>query len=407
MNQQLAIRVSAVLQNRKQRGLLRELRSPQDSTCDFSSNDYLGLSRDPSYHSFIANYLQTHSPTKQTGSTGSRLLSGHSREIGALETVAANFHNAECGLLFNSGYDANLSLLSCLPGPNDAIIYDEFVHASIYDGMRMSRAKSHLYNFCHNDMASLEATITYAARKVPASVIVCVETVYSMDGDVTPIADVLNICSKLRHKLNKEIHVIADEAHAGGIYGKYGEGLVASTTSHTHPCLLANVITYGKAFAAHGAIVLTRQEVRDYLINYARPFIYSTALPPHSVSVLRAAYAFAKTSTAKEIRSRLWSLVEYVHREFQTHLPPQALLPHIPMSPIQGIRVPGNSVCVKVANHIRSCGFDVYPIRSPTVPKGTERIRIILHAHNTTTEVDLLLTVILQGLKGLFPRPRL
>lgn len=314
---------------------------------------------------------------------------------------------AERALLFNSGYDANMSILSCLPGPNDAIVYDELVHASVHDGMRMSRAKSRLYSFSHNDMTSLQATVIHAANETSASIIVCVETVYSMDGDVTPIANVLDICARLRQRLGKEIHVIADEAHAGGIYGVNGEGIVASTTTHAHPCLLANVITFGKAFAAHGAMVLTRQEVRDYLINYARPFIYSTALPPYSVAVLRAAYAFAKTSKAKEFRRQLWSIVDYVRGELQHRLPPRALLPHIPQSPIQGIRVPGNRVCVDVANHIRSHGFDVYPIRSPTVPKGTERIRIILHAHNTTEEVDRLLSTVLQCLNHVTPHPRL
>lgn len=407
MSQQLTIRVSNVLQKRQERGLLRQLRPPRENYTDFSSNDYLGLSRDNQYHSFVAGYLQTHPPSEKTGSTGSRLLSGHSQEIEALEATAADFHSAECALLFNSGYDANLSVLSCLPGPNDAIVYDELVHASVHDGMRMSRARSRLYSFCHNDMASLQRTVIHAAKESSASVIVCIETVYSMDGDVTPIADLFDICANLRQTLDKEIHIIADEAHAGGIYGTNGEGLVASTARHNHPCLLANVITFGKAFAAHGAIVLARQEVRDYLINYARPFIYSTALPPYSVGVLRAAYAFAATPKANEIRHRLWSIVDYVHREFRHRLPPQVLLPHIPKSPIQSIRVPGNRMCVKVANHIRSHGFDVYPIRSPTVLRGAERIRITLHAHNTPMEVDRLLNVVLQSLTDISPRPRL
>lgn len=407
MPQHLTDRVKSSLEERKKRGLLRQLRLPQETACDFSSNDYLGLSRNADYHTFVANYFQTHPPSKNIGSTGSRLLSGHSHEIEALEAVAASFHGSEHALLFNSGYDANLSMLSCFPGPCDAVVYDELIHASVHDGMRLSRARSDLYAFRHNDLSSLQSVIEHAVSQVSGAVIVCVETVYSMEGDVTAVSQLLDICFQLQISLQREIHVIADEAHAGGVYGKHGEGLIAHTSSHTHPCLLANLVTFGKAFAAHGAIVLSRRVARDYLVNYARPFIYSTALPSHSVALLRAAYVFAKTPRAQDIRDRLWMLVEHFVKEAISRLPPCALPPRIARSPIQSIRIRGNENCIFVATKIRSRGFDVYPIRSPTVPLGTERIRIILHAHNTTGEIDRLFTAIKQSLDDLKPRPRL
>lgn len=325
-----------------------------------------------------------------SGSTGSRLLSGHSHLASKLEETAAKFHGAESALLFNSGYDANLSVLSCVPARSDAIVYDEFVHASAHDGMRMGRARQNLVSFLHNDLKSLKASIRKAAQASEGSIFICIETVYSMDGDIAPLEGILELASRLSEELGQDVQVIADEAHAGGVFGKNGEGIAFERGLHGHPNLLARTVTFGKAFAMHGAVVLSSVLFRKYLINYARPFIYSTALPPQSVALLIAAYAFAKTEDAKRARKRMWHLVDCFQRETAEKLSADTLLASNGQSAIQGVLVPGNRECVELSEKLRELGFDVYPIRSPTVPRGSERIRIIIHSHNTELEINAL-----------------
>lgn len=394
------------LLSREERGLLRVLRSPQPTAFDFSSSDYLGFSRPGPFQKFLSKYLQSNPPTS-SGSTGSRLLSGHSEQIAALERVATRFHNSEEALLFNSGYDANLSVLSCVPGPHDAIIYDELVHASVHDGMHMSRARAQLYPFSHNDVSAIRQVALRIAPRHSGSILIAIETVYSMDGDIAPVRKILDVCADLQKELKKEVHLVTDDAHGGGIYGPNGEGVVFNTSSSRHPNLLANVITFGKAFAAHGAFILTRSNVKMYLINYARPLIYSTALPPHSVLTLMAVYEFSTSFEADRARRKLWSLIEHFDIVSQRRLPQNAILCPRGNSPIRAICIPGNKHCVAVANDLRVRGFDVYPIRSPTVPHGAERIRIILHSFNTENQIDTLIDGVLQGLNYLLARPHL
>lgn len=405
MSSSLTDRIHSSLSNRRDNGLIRRLRPPQHTACDFCSNDYLGLARSKQFQSFFTTFMQLN-PVSSSGSTGSRLLSGHSELISSLEQDAAQFHQMPDALLFNSGYDANLSVLSCVPGPSDAIIYDEFVHASMHDGIKLSRVKERMYSFSHNNVQSMIEAIQTAINSHCESVLVCIETVYSMDGDIAPLRDMLSVCASLQKEHGKEIHLVVDEAHAGGVFGPNGEGIVVETESTMHPNLFAVIVTFGKAFAAHGAIVLSRSYIKEYLINYSRPFIYSTALSPHSVSVIRAMYEFMKSHTAHEARARLHSIISYFQKVSAHQLPAEALLKNAAKSPIQGISVPGNRNCVSVANNLRVQGLDVYPVRSPTVFKGTERIRIILHAHNSKDDIDRLIRGLLHSLHC-FVRSRL
>lgn len=421
MSTTLAERVHFSISNREDSALLRRLRKPRPTDCDFSSNDYLGLTKSTDYQQFVERHLQTCRPTSTgVGSTGSRLLTGHSDDISEVERLATEFHNMPEALLFNSGYDANLSLLSCLPGPNDFIIYDELVHASVHDGMRMSRARKQLYPFKHNDVTSLEQKIRHAVQvsKCQHSVIVCIESVYSMDGDIAPIVQILDACEDLQNQLGRDIHLIVDEAHAGGIYGSHGQGMVSACGVNKHPNLLAVLVTFGKAFGAHGAVVLCQSvEIKTYLINYSRPLIYSTALPPHSICVLRGAYRYMSEGRADEARARLKDLINFFQDLTAATLPTDMLLYNarrdVPRrrhhSPIQAIVVRGNDRCVRMTTVLRKKGFDVYPIRSPTVPKGSERIRIVLHANNTKAEIQRLVNAILRTIAtdDLTPRSRL
>lgn len=391
---QVQERIEEALLARRRRGLVRELRTPSSTAVDFSSNDYLGLARPGPFRDFLGSFIGVCGESKTSGSTGSRLLSGQSEEVIKLENTAAEFHGSEKSLFFNSGYDANLSLFSCLPGPEDSIVYDELIHASVHDGMRMSRANSNITPFQHNNTLSLRNAIQRAAEDHRGSVLVCIETVYSMDGDIAPLRRILELCKQLALDLKREIYVIADEAHAGGLFGDNGEGLAVAEGLNKHPNLLARVVTFGKAFGAHGAVILSTPLLVEYLINYARPFIYSTALPPHSIATVRAAYAFAKTAPARQARKMLWERVEFFERMARKHLPREISLPSNGCSPIQGLFVPGNRQCMELSRTLRAKGFDVYPIRSPTVPRGTERIRVIVHTHNTEEEIhDLIKSV--------------
>lgn len=402
---QLCDRIDSVLKAREERGLLRRLEKPTLGA-DFSSNDYLGFAKPGAFQAYVEQHGSSQNSSLSSGSTGSRLLSGHSKLVESVEAVAASFHKSPASLVFNSGYDANLSLLSSLPGPDDAVVHDEFIHASIHDGMKMGRARGHLFSFKHNNIASLREQIISAGTQFPGSIIVCVETVYSMDGDIAPLKKILGAASTLQSLLGREIHVIVDEAHSGGLYGNNGEGLIVHLGLQSHPNLLARVVTFGKAFGAHGAVILTSNALRTYLINYARPFIYSTSLPPHSVNILEAAYAFANTEAAKKARARLWGLVDTFHRLARDQLP-QAVLLHEERSPIQGIKCPGNHECMRLARLLREKGFHVYAIRSPTIPKGLERIRIIIHAHNTEGEIERLVKATAETFATLTARPRL
>ncbi|KAI0565597.1 Pyridoxal phosphate-dependent transferase [Gracilaria domingensis] len=400
-------RIQGLLDVRKRKGAFRQLRHPLATASDFSSNDYLGFSRNRSCQNYVNEFIANHPQRVPTGSTGSRLLSGHSKDIEALENTAAQFHHSEDALLFNSGYDANISLLATVASHDDAIVYDQFIHASVHDGMRMSRARRNLFSFQHNDVEALSAEIRVAASAVKGSIIVCIESVYSMDGDIAPISGMLCVLKSLQQELSRELYLIVDEAHSGGLYGPEGEGLCVHLSLESHPNLFARVVTYGKAFAAHGAVVLGSSTLKIYLINYARPLIYSTVLSPHSVVTLRALYAFMKSTEADKARKRLWNLVDHFYRCSREYLCSKVVLHHELRSPIGGIMIAGNIKCVRIAKKLIDRGFDVYPIRSPTVPSGLERIRIIIHAHNNYEEITRLVRAIAQALEDELARPKL
>jgi 8-amino-7-oxononanoate synthase len=399
-------RLGRALNRRQRQGLRRVLRVPDPACADFASNDYLGLSRSAAYLASAAAAASASSSA--TGSTGSRLLSGHSDAIEVLESTAAAFHKADAALLFGSGYDANLSVFSCVPQAGDVVVYDELIHASVHDGMRLGRARDSTRSFSHNSLADLRRVLHVLAaetsRVSEAIVWVAVESVYSMDGDVAPLADILRLADEVSTPpacLN--VYLIVDEAHGVGIAGPRGEGVAVAQGVQGHERLFARVITYGKAFAAHGATVLGSSTLRSYLINYARPFIYATAPPPHAVATLQGAYAFFSNTEhrlADAAREALSARRGQFRRLASERLPRGALLAAGSQSPIQGVVVPGNVRCMAVCAALRAGGMDVYPIRAPTVPRGTERIRIVIHAHNTDDEVAALVEALADALRS-------
>lgn len=327
---------------------------------DFCSNDYLGIVKNKLIEKEISLDLSH-------GSTGSRLLSGNYALIEETEKFIADFHEADAGLIFNSGYDANTGLLSCVPQKNDVIIYDQLSHASLRDGIRLSFATA--FSFLHNDLNDLEKKLSSVNREVQKFVVT--ESVFSMDGDFAPLLEIAALCEKYSAAL------IADEAHATGVIGEKGEGLIQKLNLQKK--CFARIHTFGKACGAHGAIILGSKKLKQYLINFSRQFIYSTALPASSVAAIAASYNLfpEKTEERNHINQLIGifknSGIKYKTRPGET--------------PIQIIIIPGNEEVRKIAQTLQENNFDIRPILYPTVPKGQERLRIVMHAFNKKEEV--------------------
>jgi 8-amino-7-oxononanoate synthase len=363
------ILIARKLEERRLAGTYRTLK-PGTSLVDFCSNDYLGFARSPILKNKIDEEISS-SGIIANGSTGSRLLSGNSAYVEELEKYIASLHDAEAGLIFNSGYDANLGLFSSLPQRGDTIITDELIHASIIDGARLSYANR--YTFKHNDLNSLENKL----KQAKGVCYVVIESVYSMDGDTPPIAAIANLTDKYN------AHLIVDEAHAVGLHGF---GLIDDKLQDK---VFARIITFGKALGCHGAIVLGSKLLRDYLINYARSFIYTTAAPFHQYASVKMAYLLLQGSAVK---------VQHLKNNiilFKQGIKHSANYPLINSdSAIQCLVLKSNEKAKEIASLLQDAGLDVRAILSPTVPQGSERIRICLHSFNTETEIGLLTATI-------------
>jgi len=355
------------LAQRKSENALRELKV-NENLIDFCSNDYLGFASEAEIHILDEVLSETY------GATGSRLISGNHKITEEVEVFLAGYYKAESALIFNSGYNANIGLFSSLPQRGDTIIYDELIHASIRDGIKLSNANS--FSFKHNDVNALEDKI----QKAKGSVWIAVESIYSMDGDKTPLKELVEISKKY------DAALIVDEAHAVGVFGPKGEGLVVEYGLENE--VFARVATFGKALGSHGAVVLGNKLLRDYLINYSRSFIYTTALPLPSILAMKKAHTFLSENL--ERIETLKELIEYFKFKIQN----SKFKIVESDSSIQCIIVPGNDSVKKLAESVQNNGFDVRPILSPTVSKGQERLRICIHAFNTKEQIDSLLKVI-------------
>lgn len=367
--------LAAKLQEREQAGNLRQL-TTRRAAVDFFSNDYLGQATNNTLSSLMKPLPAN---AHATGATGSRLLSGNSALAEELEHTIASFHQAEASLLFNSGYDANVGLISAVAGRNATILTDELCHASIIDGARLSLAAKH--KFRHNDIADLEKKLNRCRQFPGASsnpVIVVVESVYSMDGDMTPLQELVQLCEKY------DAQLIVDEAHATGVFGNHGEGMVCMQGLQDR--VFARVHTFGKALGCHGAAVVGSSQLRDYLINFARSFIYTTALPAHSLQAIHCAYQHLASHNFSN--KPLHQLINHFRKSIQQSGRPGW---KDSISPIQALVIGSNEAAKKAAEKIQQAGFQVNPILHPTVPPGQERLRICLHTFNTTEQIDRLL----------------
>jgi 8-amino-7-oxononanoate synthase len=436
-----------LISRRRSRSLLRRLTTVPPGTVDFSSNDYLSLSTNPDIRKAFLNLLGQEEPSTsqppppQLGSRGSRLLDGNHPFADSLEALIAAHHNSPSALLFTSGFDANVGLFSCAPQPGDFIVYDELIHASVHDGMRLSRVPAaRRVPFRHNSVNGLREVLEglargeHGVREGNANVFVAVEAVYSMDGDLAPLRDMVDIVHEALPQGNG--YVIVDEAHATGIFGKRGRGLCCELGVEDK--VFARVVTFGKAVGSQGgesimfslflflrpheftyvsfsamnstnkphsrvvAVVLCSKIAREYLINYARTLIYTTAMSFPSLASIRASYDFMISGRTEVLLGNLQHLIRLTHRLLSLVVSSLADGPSAPailalrpledsVSPIIPVFTPHPR---SLASYCQAQGLMIRPIVAPTVPHGTERVRVCLHAGNSQREVERLVTAI-------------
>lgn len=368
-------KLKSKLELRKQEQLFRKLSDAQNLV-DFSSNDYLGFSKSESIFEKTHLFLKEHD-ILLNGATGSRLLTGNHSLYSELETIICKEHNSKSALVFNSGYDANIGFFSSIPQRGDLIFYDEFIHASIRDGIRLSNAKA--FKFKHNDLNHLEDLLKQAQKS--ETVYVVSESVFSMDGDSPDLVALSKLCKTY------SAFLIIDEAHAIGVLGKHGKGLVEQF--ELYDLVFARLITFGKGLGCHGAAILGSAELKDYLVNFARSFIYTTALPPHSIATIITAYEELKVT--KNIQ-KLHQNIQQFKSEIKTNNLERCFIESD--SAIQCGIIPGNENVKSISYQLHKKGFDVKPILSPTVAKGEERLRFCLHSYNSAEEIAQVLKLL-------------
>lgn len=362
------------LQSRIDNNSLRTL-SPQTTLIDFASNDYLGFSRSLEIAE-QSNSLLKQNGFSANGSTGSRLLSGNHDLYNQGETLISEYHNGEAALIFNSGYDANLGFFSCVPQRDDVVLYDELAHASIRDGIKMGNAKA--YKFGHNDFEDLESQIL-KYKTTNRDIYVVTESVFSMDGDSPDLTSLVELSEKY------ECYLIVDEAHALGVFGDNGAGMLQNLQLQNR--VFARIMTFGKGLGCHGAAIIASEQLRNYLINFARSFIYTTALPPHAIATIICSYNFLKTNP--HLQQQLQDNISHFSQE-KSRLGLKPIFVRS-KSAVQCAIIPGNDRVRTFANALQKQGFDVKGILSPTVPEGQERLRFCIHSFNKKEQITAVL----------------
>ncbi|KAH8094529.1 pyridoxal phosphate-dependent transferase [Cristinia sonorae] len=427
----LETRLRAALQSREERCIRRRLSDPATNVglVDFHTNDYLSLSSSEDLRSRFLTKLAA--APNILGSGGSRLLVNGAAHH-AFETRLASFFGSPCALLFNSGFDANVGFFSCVPQAGDVVVFDEYIHASVHDGIRASRAREDWFSFEHNSLTALGDLLLRLIDGRPSltegsqSIFVAVESLYSMDGTIAPLLQIVEMVEAMFPRGNG--YVIVDEAHATGIYGPQGRGLVALLGLEDR--VLARLHTFGKALAGSGgtcpnhyvvlevlklnisiAVVLTNTLIRDYMLNYARSLIYTTSLCYANIIAVDCAFDMLEDGTAKQLSRHVLHLSAVFTATFTTlirirpniplhllSLSPRLTLPRQSSSdfstPLSNPPTPIIAVFTSsprpLSAYLRKKGMNACPITWPTVPKGKDRVRVCLHAGNTEKEVEVL-----------------
>ncbi|MCL8537953.1 pyridoxal phosphate-dependent aminotransferase family protein [Chryseobacterium gallinarum] len=355
-----------ILGKRMQEGTFRSLKTRSEGV-DFYSNDYLGFARNKELQDILLKEVMKH-PHFLSGSSGSRLISGNTDTVTVIENDIAQKHRFSSALLFPSGYNANLALFSTLPDRHDVILVDEQIHRSVHDGCILSNARK--LKWKHNDLKYLENLL----KKQTSHCYIAIESLYSMEGDFAPIQEIAALAEQY------EADLIVDEAHALGVLGY---GLVDKHQLQNQ--VLGAVMTYGKALGAHGAAILCNDTVKSYLINFASPFIYTTSAQDFQWMAIKAGYEFLDHN--KELSKKLQENIK-VFRDQNLRSPSSEI------SPVQAILMEDNEQLKALQAHLYDHGFLTSAIYSPTVKKGTERLRICLHSFNTEDEIVKLTALI-------------
>jgi 8-amino-7-oxononanoate synthase len=361
-------RVEAELRSLREHAQFRALENlPGINLC---SNDYLGLARDPRLKQAV---LRAVAEAESMGGTGSRLLSGNGEGWEELEAEFARFAGTKAAVYFGSGYAANLGIISTVVGRGDFIFSDELNHASLIDGIRLSGAAKVIYP--HGDMAFLERALREHSARRGAKLIVT-ESVFSMEGDVAPIERIIALAEAYGASL------VVDEAHATGVYGPEGRGLTVAAAAERR--VLATVHTCGKTLASAGAFVCCSPAMRDYLINRARTFVFTTAMPPYLAGQIRAALKLVHG--ADQQREHL----AMISRSLRESLTDSGVDCGTSSTHIVPVRVGSNEGALRVAAELQRAGFAVRAIRPPTVPPGSSRVRLSLTASLSLEDVRRL-----------------
>jgi 8-amino-7-oxononanoate synthase len=371
-------RFTGLLDDLKSRAAYRSLRPA--AGVDFTSNDYLALAGCDRLRRTLIDALERGVPG---GSGGSRLLRGNHVEHERLEEKAARFFRTERALLFGSGYAANTALLSTLPQREDLVIYDQYVHASTHDGMKLGRASC--VCFAHNDVSAADDAIrTWRRGGGTGTPWIVVESLYSMEGDRAPLAELKALAER------SDAFLLIDEAHATGVYGPDGRGLAAELEGSDSVLVLH---TGGKALGAGGAIVTGAGILCDFLVNRGRPFIFATAPPPLVAAALCESLAILREEPQR--RTRLGVLVNHAREAIEKQLgvstPPSQILPII---------IGESESALRIAEKIQAAGFDVRAIRPPTVPPNTARLRISITLHADESSIDALVHALSEAMRA-------
>jgi len=353
------------LESRSQRRTLGEI-----SGVNLCSNDYLGLADNPSLKQSV---IESVANAARLGGTGSRLLSGHAAVWNELEEEFAAFAGSQAALYFGSGYAANIGLLTSLAGKTDVIFSDALNHASIIDGIRLSGARKIIYS--HRDLNALESSLKENESK-PGRKLIVSETVFSMEGDVVPLDEIVALAEKYGAS------VIIDEAHATAVHGPDGRGIATQFLADGR--ILAAMHTCGKALASAGAFVCGMAVLREHLINHARTFIFGTAMPPYMAEQIRAALRLATGMNTEraELLSRSQDFAKSLQRDgWETLGTTTQIVPAV---------IGANDAALTAAEFLQRAGFAVRAIRPPTVPPGTARIRFSVTHKLTAAELEKL-----------------
>ncbi|KAF8555764.1 8-amino-7-oxononanoate synthase [Imleria badia] len=366
---------------------------------DLFSNDYLSLASDQSRRDIFLRKVQEAPPSRLFGSTGPRVMTGNTPEINALEAAFKQFFAAPSALLFSSGFNANVGFLSSVPRDDDIIIYDELIHQSCREGIRLSSRPS--YRFSHNSVASLEECLFGVLQTHPqitrgtSTVFIVLESLYSMDGDFCPLTEIVELVETLVPA--GHAHIFVDEAHTTGLCGPNGTGYVSHLGLNDRVHTKVHVLS--KAWGFHGGVVLTSQIVKDYLVNFTKSVMFSTEIPFTDIYALEASLGVVSSARGQELRQRLHRLCQYAREKLYVSLkniPDTILAVDKPdamaafsdpclCSPVILVFAPEAR---KLADYLIEKGYATTAISYPAVKSS--RIRISIHAGNTEEEIDSL-----------------